>query len=144
LYSKRLNSSDLFFYRLWRRLGSILPPLNCGERLLMKLRHVYLCLCFLGAALPLSQLGPWLVAHGLNLQLLVSELFSTRIGAFFGLDVIVSAMVLFLFIGVEGRRTSTRNLWVPIVATLAVGVSLGFPVFLYMRQLKLEAQSKNP
>jgi hypothetical protein len=84
-----------------------------------------------------------LIAHGLNLQLLVSELFSTRIGAFFGLDVIVSALVLFLFIGVEGRRLSNKNLWVPIVATLAVGVSLGFPLFLYMRQLKLEAQSNN-
>jgi hypothetical protein len=83
------------------------------------------------------------MAHGLKLQLLVSELFSTRIGAFFGLDVIVSAMVLFLFIGVEGRRMSIKNLLVPIVATVAVGVSLGFPLFLYMRQLKLEAQSDN-
>jgi len=110
----------------------------------MRLRHVYLGLCLLGAALPLSQLGPWLMAHGLNLKLLVSELFSTRIGAFFGLDVIVSAMVLFLFVGVEGRRVRIKNLWLPIVATIAVGVSLGFPLFLYMRQLKLEAQSKNP
>jgi hypothetical protein len=83
------------------------------------------------------------MAHGLKLQLLVSELFSTRIGAFFGLDVIVSAMVLFLFIGVEGRRMSIKNRWVPIIATIAVGVSLGFPLFLYMRQLKLEAQSDN-
>jgi membrane-bound ClpP family serine protease len=109
----------------------------------MKLRHVYLCLCFLGAALPLSQLGPWLIAHGLNLQLLVTELFSTRIGAFFGLDVIVSGVVLLLFIAAEGRRVSIKTLWVPIVATFAVGVSLGFPLFLYMRQLKLEAQANN-
>jgi hypothetical protein len=33
-----------------------------------------------------------------------------------------------------------RHLWLPLVATLAVGVSLGFPLFLYMRQRKLEAQ----
>lgn len=104
----------------------------------MKLRYIYLCLCLLGAALPLSQLVPWLATHGLNVPLLVSELFSTRIGAFFGMDVIVSALVLFLFIGIEGRRLRMRHLWLPSVATIAFGVSLGFPLFLYLRQLKLE------
>lgn len=107
----------------------------------MKLRYIYLCLCLLGAALPCSHLVPWLAEHNLNLPLLVSELFSTRIGAFFGMDVFVSALVLFLFIGVEGRRLAMRHLWLPLVATVAVGVSLGFPLFLYMRQLKLEAHA---
>ena len=107
----------------------------------MRLRHLYLCLCVLGAALPCSQLVPWLAVHGLNIPLLVSELFSTRIGAFFGLDVVVSAIVLFVFIGVEGRRLSVRRLWLPVLATLAVGVSLGFPLFLYLRQLTLETHA---
>jgi hypothetical protein len=107
----------------------------------MKLRHLYLGLCVLGAALPCSQLAPWLATHGLNIPLLVSELFSTRIGAFFGLDVVVSALVLFVLIVAEGRRLGVRRLWLPVVATLAVGVSLGFPLFLYLRQLKLEAHS---
>lgn len=108
----------------------------------MRVRYIYLGLCLLGAALPCSQLEPWLATHGLDLRLFFSELFSTRIGAFFGLDVIVSAVVLFVFIGVEGRRLAIRNLWLPIVATCAVGVSLGFPLFLYMRQLKLDRQSE--
>jgi hypothetical protein len=82
------------------------------------------------------------MAHGLNVPLLFSELFSTRIGAFFGLDVIVSALVLFLFIVVESRRLDIRNSWLPVLATLAVGVSLGFPLFLYQRELKLEAQAR--
>lgn len=107
----------------------------------MRLRHIYLCLCVLGAALPCMQLVPWLAAHNLNLPLFFSELFSTRIGAFFGMDVIVSALVLFVLIGVEGRRLAMRHLWLPVVATLAVGVSLGFPLFLYLRQLKLEAHA---
>jgi Terpene cyclase DEP1 len=107
----------------------------------MRLRHLYLGLCVLGAALPCTQIAPWLATHGLNIPLLVSELFSTRIGAFFGLDVIVSAIVLFVFIAVEGRRLGVRRLWLPFVATLAVGVSLGFPLFLYLRQLKLETHA---
>ena len=117
--------------------------LGSRVKLLMRVRYIYLGLCFLGAALPCSQLAPWLLTHGLDLRLFVSELFSTRIGAFFGLDVIVSALVLFVFIGVEGRRLAIRSLWLPVVATSAVGVSLGFPLFLYMRQLKLEEQATN-
>jgi hypothetical protein len=107
----------------------------------MTLRHIYLGLCVLGAVLPYWQFVPWLASHGFDLSLFVSELLSTRIGAFFGMDVIVSAFVLFVFVVVEGRRLAIRTLWLPVVATLAVGVSLGFPLFLYMRQLKLEAQA---
>ena len=110
----------------------------------MRLRYIYLCLCLLGAALPSSQLIPWLAAHGLNMPLFFSELFSTRVGGFFGMDVIVSAVVLFVFIRVEGRRLRIPNLWIPVLATLLIGVSLGLPLFLYMRQLNLDAQSGSP
>jgi Terpene cyclase DEP1 len=107
----------------------------------MRLRHIYLGLCVLGVVLPYWQFVPWVASHGFDLSLFISELFSTRIGAFFGLDVIVSALVLFVFVVIEGRRLAMRTLWLPVIATLAVGVSLGFPLFLYMRQLKLEAQA---
>ena len=105
----------------------------------MKLRHFYLGLCILGMVLPYWQFAPWLAANGLNLPLFISELFSTRIGAFFGLDVVVSALVLFVFVVAEGRRLGMRILWLPVATTLVAGVSLGLPLFLYLRQLKLEA-----
>lgn len=38
---------------------------------------------------------------------------------------------------VEGRRAGVRHLWAPIAANLAVGVSLGLPLFLYMREARL-------
>ena len=108
------------------------------QSILMKLRHVYLGLCVLGVVLPYWQFVPWLTTNGLNLSLFISELFSTRIGAFFGLDVVVSALVLFVFVATEGRRLGLWAMLLPVLATLAVGVSLGFPLFLYLRQLKLE------
>ena len=49
----------------------------------MRLRHLYLLLCLIGAALPYWKLLPWLIEHGLNVSLLFQELFATRIGAFF-------------------------------------------------------------
>ena len=107
----------------------------------MRLRHAYLALCIIGTALPSWKLLPWLMDHGLNLPLLWDELFSTRIGTFFGLDVVVSALVLFLFIATEGRRLALSHLWLPVIATLLVGVSLGLPLFLFLRQRTLDGDA---
>jgi len=97
----------------------------------------YLGLCIAGTVLPCSQLVPFLREHGLDLRLFVEEMFATRIGGFFGLDVIVSSLVLWVLVFVEGRRAGVGNLWAPIAANLAVGVSLGLPLFLYMREKRL-------
>jgi GNAT superfamily N-acetyltransferase len=94
----------------------------------------YFALALLGALLPLSQFIPWLLDHGLDARLFVAELFSTRIGSFFGWDVIVTALVLILFVLAEGRRHGIGRLWMPIAATLCIGVSCGFPLFLAMRE----------
>jgi hypothetical protein len=98
------------------------------------MRWVYLSLALVGAVLPYSQFIPWVAAHGLDIPLLVRELFSTRIGAFFGLDVLVSAVVLLAFISREGAVRGTRMLWLPIGATCLIGVSCGLPLLLYLRE----------
>jgi hypothetical protein len=101
------------------------------------MRHVYLCLALIGAVLPYSQFLPWVAEHGLNVPLLVTELFSTRLGAFFGLDVLVSAVALIVYIRSEGRRRKIPMLWLPIAATCLIGVSCGLPLFLYLREREL-------
>ena len=107
----------------------------------MNLKTIYLILCVLGALLPLSQFIPWVIENGLDVPLFFQDLFSTKIGGFFGMDVIVSAVVLFVFIFSEGKRLEISSLWIPVVATLSVGVSLGLPLFLYMRQSKIERKT---
>ena len=98
----------------------------------------YLLCAIAGAAIPYSQFVPWVAEHGLNVNLLAIELFSTRIGAFFGLDVLVAAVALLAFIVWEGRRRGMKMLWLPVAATCVVGVSCGLPLFLYMRELEVE------
>jgi predicted exporter len=98
------------------------------------MRWLYLLLAVLGAVLPYSQFVPWLAAHGLNFRLLFEELFSARVSAFFGLDVIVSALVLLIFIFREGAERKMRTLWLPVAATCLIGVSCGLPLFLYLRE----------
>ena len=100
----------------------------------MSIKSLYLALCILGAVLPYSTFIPWLIDHGPDVSLFVESLFANRISAFFGLDVIVSALVLWVFIGTEGKRRGVRHLWAPVLASLTVGVSLGLPLFLYLRE----------
>jgi hypothetical protein len=57
---------------------------------------------------------------------------------FFALDVIVSAVVVLRFIRAESSRLRIAHGWLAIPATLLVGVSLGLPLVLYLRELQLE------
>lgn len=102
---------------------------------------LYAVLCLLGTVLPLVQFFPWLQSHGLDLPLFFRELLSTRIGAFFGMDVFVSAAVLLIFIAAEARRARVPRAWLAMAATCLVGVSLGLPLFLLLRERALAARS---
>jgi hypothetical protein len=104
----------------------------------MKPKTIYLALCFVGVVLPYWQFVPWVMQHGLNLPLFVHELFANRISAFFGIDVLVSALVLIVFMRVESSRLDIRGRWLPVLGLLTVGVSLGLPLFLYLRESRLE------
>jgi AcrR family transcriptional regulator len=104
----------------------------------MKPKSVYLFLCVLGFVVPYAEFLPWVAEYGLNLRLFVQHLFANRISAFFGMDVIVSAIVLLRFAAVESNRLRIPHRWFVLLATLLVGVSLGLPLFLYLRERRLE------
>jgi hypothetical protein len=105
----------------------------------MRTKQLYLALCVVGTILPLTAFVPFLRTHGLDPRAFVDQLFSTPVSGFFGWDVIVSSLVLWVFVLSEGRRLALPKLWAPIAANLLVGVSLGLPLFLYMRETRREA-----
>jgi hypothetical protein len=105
----------------------------------MRPKYLYLGLAIIGTILPLWQFSPFLRDHGFSSGAFVDQLFSTPVGGFFGMDVIVSSLVLWVLVYIEGRRDRVRHLWAPILANLTVGVSLGLPLFLYLREVRREA-----
>ena len=104
----------------------------------MKPRHFYLGLCIVGLLVPNSVFLPWLIEHGPDPQRFVQDLFANGVSAFFGLDVVISAVVLSTFVLVEGARLRLARRWLPILATCLIGVSLELPLFLYQRQVHLD------
>lgn len=104
----------------------------------MKPKQLYLILCLLGFAIPYAQFIPWVVANGLNLRLFFQQMFANRISSFFVMDVLVSAVTLVVFSRRESSAINIRGRWLVPVAVVCVGVSLGLPLFLYLRERRLE------
>jgi hypothetical protein len=103
------------------------------------MQWLYLIAAILGTILPLSQLLPFLAAYGLDMPLFFRQLFQNNISAFFGMDVIISSLVLWLFVFSEGRRRGMSNLWLYVVCNLTVGVCLALPLFLFFRERNINA-----
>jgi hypothetical protein len=88
----------------------------------MSPKRLYLALCIAGTILPYWQFVPFLRDHGPDLRLFFQQLFANPVSGFFGMDVIVSSVVLWTLVFSEGRRLGMKNLWAPVAANLAVGV----------------------
>ena len=108
----------------------------------MSRKSIYLLLCIIGTVVPYLSFVPWVMDHGFDISLMVEELFANRISAFCGLDVIVAAVVLWVFIAIESPRVGVRHAWAAVVASLAIGISAGLPLFLYLRESALEPGTK--
>jgi hypothetical protein len=105
------------------------------------MKIIYALLCVAGALLPYSQFIPWVQEHGLNVSLLFRELFSTRVGGFFGMDVLVSSIVVVAFMVAERKQKRIPHSWLAVVALLTVGVSLALPLFLLLREFRDEKKN---
>jgi predicted exporter len=108
----------------------------------MPRKYAYLVLFVIGSVVPYLSFVPWVIDHGFDISKMVEELFANRISAFFGLDVVISALVLWVFVSFEGRRAGVKHTWAPILASLAIGVSAGLPLFLFLRESALEPSTR--
>ena len=102
------------------------------------MRKLYLFGAILGTILPYYYFIQFVLENGLNVNLFINQLFANPVSAFFGMDVIVSSLVLWVFIFAERRRLGMKHLWVYVLCNLAVGVSLALPLFLHVREGQLQ------
>jgi hypothetical protein len=98
----------------------------------------YLGLAFLGAVAPYSFLGQFFVSSGLNFTEIRAQMWASPVSGYFSLNALIAALVTILFIWHEGRRQKMKGLWLPLLATLLVGVACGLPLFLYLRRMFME------
>jgi hypothetical protein len=103
------------------------------------MRTLYLVLAGIGFGVPYYFFVSFLVQNGLDLPLLLDQLFANNISTFFSVDLIVTAVVLIIFVLKEAPRSGIRNRWVYILATLLVGPSFSLPLFLSVREPRIRS-----
>ncbi|MDR3154028.1 MAG: DUF2834 domain-containing protein [Deltaproteobacteria bacterium] len=97
--------------------------------------YFYLGLALLGAVAPYSFLGQFLAANGPDWEALKAQAVQSPVSSYLAVNMVVAAAVTLVFIFREGRRLRMKGLWLPMAATLAIGVSCGLPLFLYLRKV---------
>ena len=100
--------------------------------------YFFLGLAFVGAVLPYSFLGQFFFTYGLDTQQLKIQILQSPVASFLGTAMAISILVTLIFIFAEGRRLKMKGVWLPLLATLLVGISCSLPLFLYLRHLALE------
>ena len=100
--------------------------------------QLYLPLALAGFIVPYYFFVSLLIDNGLDIQLLVEQLFASDISTFFAVGLLITAVVLEVFSNGETRRYRMTNWWAYALATLFVGPSISFPIFLYGRERHLD------
>lgn len=103
-------------------------------------RNIYLVLAILGLLVPYWFFFKFLNANGLNVSLLLQQLFANDISTFFAVDLILSTIVFWIFMVSEASKLQMKNNWLYILASLVVGLSFALPLFLYFRERALETR----
>ncbi|MEM7672462.1 MAG: DUF2834 domain-containing protein [Verrucomicrobiota bacterium] len=107
-----------------------------------RLCWIYLSFCLIGIVLPYSQILPWSMQNGWNIQQFINDLRANQISLFAWADVSVSAFVFLIFQEIERRRLKMPPSWIPIISLFLVGLSLAFPLFLLLRERHLIVKSE--
>lgn len=102
----------------------------------MKLLYGFLAL--IGLVLPFTQLITWIIENGFDINLFIQHAMENKISIFAWLDVIITVVVIIIMVVNDGRKYKIGFLWIPIVGSLTVGASLGLPLFLLMRELRMD------
>lgn len=99
---------------------------------------MFAVLLALGTVIPLLQILPWLVDHGLDARLFIDELFANPVSSFFALDVVMAVVTLLVLAVVDRELSGRQRLGVGLGALL--GASVGLPLYLLLREWNRQAR----
>ena len=103
---------------------------------------VYVILCIAGTVLPYSQLIPEIIEGTYSFNGMINDWFATRMTRLNAYDLMITAMTFIVFAARESWKNKKWHLWLSLAATFMVGASLGFPLFLLLREMEMRKNKK--
>jgi putative Ca2+/H+ antiporter (TMEM165/GDT1 family) len=93
-----------------------------------------LVLAIVGFLVPNTMVAIFFIDHGVDLSAYFGHWVESLPAAQLAADLIVAFVAFALWAAWEGRRIGMRTWWLPIPASLLVGLCFGVPLFLLLRE----------
>jgi glycerol uptake facilitator-like aquaporin len=99
----------------------------------MKTRHIYLGLAVLGVILPYYYYWSFIQEYGNDLVRFFSDTLVNDSSRFILMDMVMTAVAFFVFVALDSKKRKVKYAWIAIAGVFMVGVSFGFPLYMYFR-----------
>ena len=96
--------------------------------------RILLVLAIVGFLVPNGMVIAFVVDHGVDVGGYFEEWFDSLPAAQLAIDISIAFLAFVLWAAWEGRRLGMSTWWVPIPASLLVGLCFGLPLFLLLRE----------
>ena len=106
------------------------------------MRSFYLVMMIAGTLVPWLFFGRFVADNGLDLPGFVAGLFANGAAGGFSSDVVISALVFWVWSYGDARRNGITRWWLVLPATALVGLSLSLPFYLWMREGETRAATQ--
>jgi hypothetical protein len=99
-----------------------------------------LALTIVGFVVPNTMIALFAVRHGLTLDGYFRPWFGSLPAAQLALDLGIAFVAFALWAAWEGKRLGMRSWWLPIPASLLVGLCFAVPLFLLLRERAIQPE----
>ena len=109
------------------------------------LKWVYLLLAILGAIFPTLANIEFAKTYGpaFDIQLFIELANNNPAAQSLSRDLFIGSTAVFVWIVSESRRLEMKNLWIVILSTFTIAFAFSAPLFLYLRELRIEEMNRD-
>ncbi|MEM7034676.1 MAG: DUF2834 domain-containing protein [Chloroflexota bacterium] len=105
-------------------------------------KSFYLICAILGTIIPWLLFANFFAHEGFNIPLFLQSLFVNGAAGGFSADVLISMVVFWVWSYVDAKQHQIRHWWVVLLTGCTVGLSLALPLYLYLKESKLQTDTK--
>jgi putative Ca2+/H+ antiporter (TMEM165/GDT1 family) len=98
-----------------------------------------LALAIVGFLVPNTMVAAFFIDHGVAVSDYFAEWVESLPAAQLAADLGIAFLAFAIWAAWEGRRLGMRTWWVPVPASLLVGLCFGLPLFLFLRERAVTA-----
>jgi hypothetical protein len=103
------------------------------------MKKLYIIAMIIGAALPLYFFTQHFMAHGFGLPAFFAAGFANPVATGLATDLLLSVALGLIIIWRDAKRLGVRGFWLVVLGTCLIGFSFGLPLYLYLRETRVEA-----